>query len=44
MGVVTFNDEVILIGDGHSQDPTIITGDKLNKTQDVKDLTLKKAE
>lgn len=30
VGLVTFNDEIIVIGDG-TKEPIFITGDKLNK-------------
>lgn len=36
VGVVTFNDEVVVIGDGHSQQPLVITGDKLYKQEEIK--------
>lgn len=29
VGVVTFSDDVVILGDGHSLEPHIITGDKL---------------
>lgn len=30
VGVITFSDDVVIIGDGHSNEPTVIAGDKLN--------------
>jgi hypothetical protein len=34
VGLVTFNNEVVVFGDGSSE-PTIIAGDRLNKVEDI---------
>ncbi|KRX07681.1 hypothetical protein PPERSA_11230 [Pseudocohnilembus persalinus] len=44
VGIVTFSDEVVIIGDGHAQEPTIITGDKLYKQDSIENTTIQKAQ
>jgi len=36
VGVVTFSDEVVILGDGHTKEPLIITGNKLNNPEEIK--------
>lgn len=36
VGVITFSDDVIIIGDGHQNEPLVITGDKLFNKEIIK--------
>jgi hypothetical protein len=38
VGIITFNDEVVILGDGCSQ-PMTIAGDRLSKAEDIKAIT-----
>jgi len=35
VGLVTFNNEVVVIGDGTNPENCVITGDKLNKFDEI---------
>lgn len=42
VGLVTFNNEVVLVGDGSNQ-PVTIAGDRLNKAEDIRTLSTQNA-